>query len=140
MKVDISMCHCSLQSRQRPLAAKLGRAMLLFHSVVLLCLVQSAFAQFSTNTIIKTNSTWRFLRGTNEASIPMDAWRFLSFNDSAWEARPAPFHYGTNSGGGDDDLTGGTILSDMLNNYGCIFIRQKFVITNAYTVIGINTR
>src|ERR1043165_1722199 len=86
-------------------------------ALVCLLLPRSASAQLTTNTVIATNSTWQFKRGTNEASAPIDAWRALSFDDSAWEALPAPFHYGTNALGGDDNLVDGTILNDMSNRY-----------------------
>src|ERR1043165_7850223 len=82
-------------------------------SAVLVCLALLAFvgagkAQTSyTNIVIPTNSVWRWLPGTNEVSLPTNAWRFLGFDDSAWPQAPAPFHFGTNSVGGDDSLTDG---------------------------------
>src|SRR6185369_16802496 len=83
---------------------------------------------------------WKFLRGTNEASTPVSAWRGLAFDDSTWQNLSAPFHYGTNSVGGDDTLTNGTILSDMRSNYTCIFLRQTFVVTQANSVTLIRVR
>ena len=77
---------------------------------------------------LTTNSTWRYVKGTQEASNPTNAWRELLFDDTAWPVGLAPFHFGTNSVGGDDKLTGGTILSDMLNQYTCVFLRQEFVL------------
>ncbi len=71
------------------------------------------------------NSTWRFFRGTNEASLPdTTLWRGTNFNDSAFADAPAPFWYG-------DTRPGGTQLSDMINNYTCFFIRRPFLVTNA---------
>ena len=42
------------------------------------------------------------------------AWRDPAFDATAWLTGPAPFHYGTNTVGGDDDQSGGTVLADML--------------------------
>ncbi|HMJ89308.1 MAG TPA: lamin tail domain-containing protein, partial [Candidatus Acidoferrum sp.] len=93
-----------------------------------------------TNTVITSNSTWRVFRGVSEASAPVDAWRTIAYNDNVWEVLAAPFHYGTNSVGGDDALTGGTILGNMAGNYSSIYLRQQFVLTNATAVIGISMR
>ena len=75
--------------------------------------------------LFPTGSTWRFRRGTNEASSPdITLWRATNgFSDAAFENAPAPFWYG-------DVRTGGTQLNDMLNNYSCIFLRREFVVTN----------
>ena len=71
------------------------------------------------------SSTWRFLRGTNEASLPdTTVWRGTNFNDAAFADAPAPFWYG-------DVRAGGTQLPDMQNNYTCLFLRRSFVVTNA---------
>ncbi len=73
--------------------------------------------------LVNTRSTWKFLRGTSEASQPNNAsWRAIGFNDSAFANASAPFWYG-------DTQTGGTQLTDMRNNYRCIFLRQTFTVT-----------
>jgi len=64
----------------------------------------------SARVFVSTTSTWRYFKGTSEASDPTNAWRELDFDDSTWLVGGAPFHFGTNAVGGDDDLTGGTIL------------------------------
>ncbi len=88
--------------------------------------------QLSAEILISTNATWRYFKGTTEASTPTNEWREVAFDDSAWLTGAAPFHYGTNAVGGDDDLTGGTVLADMQGSYGCIYLRQTFVVnTNA---------
>lgn len=74
-------------------------------------------------TVVPSGATWRWLKGTNEASSPISAWRQRSFHDAAWPQGAAPFHYG-------EGLTGGTLLSDMRYNYGCLFLRTPFVVTN----------
>ncbi|MBN2507231.1 MAG: lamin tail domain-containing protein [Verrucomicrobia bacterium] len=77
---------------------------------------------------LTNHSTWRYVKGTAEASDPTNAWRELAFDDRAWPTNAAPFHFGTNSVGGDDELTGGTVLGDMGNGYTCVFLRQAFVL------------
>ncbi len=76
--------------------------------------------------LIPSNTVWRFIPGTNEASSPIQAWRALSFNDSSWSNSATPFYYGdpyTNT------TTGvGTLLSDMQGLYQCIYMRGTFVI------------
>ncbi len=74
--------------------------------------------------LVSTGGSWRFLRGTNEASSPdSTAWRRRDFSDSAFATTSAPFWYG-------DVLPGGTQLTDMQNNYTCIFLRKSFAIAN----------
>jgi hypothetical protein len=99
---------------------------LLFYSVIS---IQAA-------VLFPTGSTWRFLRGTNEASFPDTlAWTGSTnnFNDSKFVDAPAPFWYG-------DIREGGTQLLDMQNNYTCIFLRKGFMVTNAaqYSVLRLN--
>lgn len=78
--------------------------------------------------IFDLNSTWRFQRGTNEASLPdVTAWRLLAFDDVEFEDAPAPFYYG-------EALSGGTVLTDMQNRYVCVFLRRTFVVTNAASI------
>jgi hypothetical protein len=82
-------------------------------------------------TLFPTNSTWRFFRGTNEASLPdVTAWRSNTFEDVNFVDAPAPFWYG-------DVRPGGTELTGMLNVYTCIFLRKTFVITNAAEVAAL---
>ena len=98
--------------------------------------------------LIATNSTWRYFKGTVEASDPTNAWREIAFDDSAWLVGQAPFHYGPNPmcAGGDDVViggvtncaAGGTILSDMRSNYTCIFMRQNFVVADTNAVVTLN--
>jgi len=93
----------------------------------LLCLAVPA----RSATLFSTNSTWRFLRGTAEASTPnLTAWRVAGFNDAAFADAPAPFWYG-------DVRPGGTQLTDMLNTYTCIFLRKTFVVNNVSQIGGL---
>ena len=65
-------------------------------------------------TVIPYGATWLWRKGTNEVSNPVSAWRTNGFPDAGWLTGPAPFHYG-------ESLTNGTTISDMRNNYRCIF-------------------
>jgi len=64
-------------------------------------------------------STWRYRKGTAEASSPAYAWRSGAdgFDDSAWDQGAAPFGYGP--------LSYGTTL-DMRNNCASLFLRRTF--------------
>ena len=79
-------------------------------------------------TLLSTNTTWKFLRGTNEASRPdITAWRLAGFNDAAFADAPAPFWYG-------DVRPGGTQLTDMLNGYTTFFLRKTIQVTDAASI------
>jgi hypothetical protein len=84
-----------------------------------------------------TNAVWKIARGTNEASLPdTTAWRQPGFNDAAWQSAAAPVYY--TSSASEPPFTGagisGTVLSDMLNRYSCVFFRKTFVLANAAPV------
>lgn len=79
-------------------------------------------------TLIPTNSTWRWRKGTNEVSNPSTAWQLPGFNDTSWLTGAMPFRYGVAS------ATGGTLLSDMRYNYTTIYLRRAFVVTNLATL------
>jgi CotH kinase protein/Lamin Tail Domain/Chitobiase/beta-hexosaminidase C-terminal domain/Immunoglobulin domain/Bacterial TSP3 repeat len=76
-------------------------------------------------TLFPTNAVWKYFKGQSEASLPeVAAWRLAGFDDAPWSAGSAPFYYG--------EPLSGTPLSDMANNYTCVFLRQKFTVTNQY--------
>ncbi len=89
-------------------------------------------------TLIPTGSTWSYRKGTNEVSNPVTLWRATNFNAAAWPVATAPFHYGTNAIGGDDNVLTGTVLSDMSGRYRCIFLRRAFVVTNVAEVQSVS--
>jgi hypothetical protein len=88
--------------------------------------------------LIPNNSTWRWRPGTNEVSTPTSAWRTNGFNDASWLTGAAPFHFGANASGGDDNIFDGTIISGMRYNYRGIFLRTRFVITNVAEVLSVS--
>ncbi len=80
--------------------------------------------------LIDTNSTWKYFKGTGNASSPdTTAWRTNGFNDSAWLSGAAPFYY-ENDPTSATAYTGNTDLTDMYNGYSSLFMREKFVVTN----------
>jgi hypothetical protein len=115
------------------------RALLRHSALTPLCLLATFLFpdNVQARVLVATNSTWRYFKGTSEASDPTNAWRELNFDDSAWLIGAAPFHFGTNAVGGDDAQTGGTILTDMRSNYTCIFLRQTFVIEDTNRLVGL---
>ncbi|MBN1670625.1 MAG: fibronectin type III domain-containing protein, partial [Kiritimatiellae bacterium] len=70
--------------------------------------------------VIPAGATWRYRKGTAEASEPSTAWRRPGFDDSSWSSGPAPIGYS------DYGVTLGTELADMPNSYSCIFLRSGF--------------
>ena len=85
-------------------------------------------AAASPVTFIAAASTnWRYKKGTNEASTPVDAWRALAYPATGWLTNTAPFGYG----GG---YTLGTTLSDMrqragVTGYPTVYYRKTFTIS-----------
>ena len=80
--------------------------------------------------LLSTNSTWRFFRGTNEASLPdTTSWRSNTFNDASFTDMAAPFWYG-------DVRPGGSQLTDMQGTYSCFFLRKTFTVNNAAQIGG----
>src|SRR3954453_20867320 len=85
---------------------------------------------------VGTNSTFRYFKGTQEASTPRDAWRFTNFDDSTWLTGDGAFYF-------DSDLTdatgyhGNTQLTDMNGFYSCIFLRKTFVVSNVNQIASL---
>ena len=90
-------------------------------------------------TLVASNAWYYWRPGTNEASTPIDAWRYLNFDHSTWAYSQAPFYY-------DDDLPvtyyGNTLITGMRSNYWSFFTRSEFIITNkaSYTNLVIRSR
>src|SRR4051812_1109162 len=91
----------------------------------LIVMFVSAFCScFAGQVFVPLKAAWKFKKGTAEASSPNTLWRGLNFDDSTWSSGNAPFYYGENVGPG-------TLLPDMQNGYTTVFLRTKFVLTNA---------
>ncbi len=82
----------------------------------------------SAGILVATNSLWAMKKGAAEASTPTNAWRALSFDDSAWTNAKAPFYFDTKS---PVTYSGNTLLNDMRNGYLCIYLRRPFMLTNS---------
>jgi hypothetical protein len=85
-----------------------------------------------TVTLVASNSTWRYFKGTSEASNPTTAWRNLNFNDTSWLSGGGAIGYGENFIA--------TPLNDMPNNYTTVFLRKTFVVTNVNLIGGLTLR
>ena len=65
---------------------------------------------------------WRWRKGTNEASQPVEAWRSANFvEDATWQTGQTSIGYED----GDDR----TVLTDMRGRYSSLFLRHPFVVT-----------
>lgn len=93
----------------------------------------NVFAILNINAQINfTNgSQFKYLKGNNAASIPTN-WYTNQFNADSWQTAQAPFRYG--------DGTGGTLLSDMQNNYTTLYLKSTFTASqiNKITNVDIN--
>jgi hypothetical protein len=94
---------------------------LLFIAALIPLLGNAALAQ--PQVLVQTNASWRYFKGTQEASDPVDAWRGTGFNDSSWPEGQATFNYGP-------DGFIGTVLHDMRNNYRTVFLRTTFFLAS----------
>ena len=102
----------------------------IFSRLTWVCLLLTAIASARGGivSLVDTNAAWKWRKGTNEASLPdTAAWRAIGFDDSSFVPANAPFWYG-------DGYTGGTPITDMLNNYLTIYMRKTFVVTNPAVV------
>jgi hypothetical protein len=79
--------------------------------------------------LVQSNSNWRFLKGTAEASAPIDAWRQPGFDASGWSNAPAPFYYGDPYSNPSAGITG-TLLSDMQGGYSSVYFIKEFQVAN----------
>lgn len=84
--------------------------------------------------LVQSNSMWYFVKGTNEASRPTNAWRQIGFDTSGWSNAPAPFFYGDPYSNG---LSAFTHLTDMQSNYSSIYLRTEFVVANASSITNV---
>jgi len=71
---------------------------------------------------IAPGTTWRYRKGTAEASSPATAWRRARFDADGWAEGAAPFGYG--------DGPYGTELPDMRYNYSSLYMRRTFQVRN----------
>ena len=77
----------------------------------------------SETILIQAGSSWRFRKGTAEASQPVSAWRQLDFDDTSWVLGATPIGY-------DPALVFGTELNDMRGKYASVFLRRTFTVSH----------
>jgi len=73
-------------------------------------------------TLMAAQQTWKYFKGTSEASSPATAWRQPGFDDSAWDSGITPIGYG------EAFVT--TVLNDMSGGYTSVFLRKQFTVTD----------
>jgi len=76
--------------------------------------------------VIGVGENWKYFKGTEHPSDPVNAWIEPEFDDSAWLSGPTGIGYGD-----DDDAT---ILADMQNGYLSVFCRKSFDVTNLSSI------
>ncbi|MED5495771.1 MAG: Ig-like domain-containing protein, partial [Verrucomicrobiota bacterium] len=69
--------------------------------------------------LIKEGAVFKYHKGTKDASSPRSAWTGIDFDDASWSRGKLPFY-------NNEDVEGGTELSDMKNGYSTVYIRRKF--------------
>jgi hypothetical protein len=94
----------------------------IINTIAFFTLLCNLHVSAQTQVLIDWNSQWSYFKGVSEPSQPNTLWRTAEFNDSNWPKGNAPFRYG--------DGSGGTLLSDMINNYTTFYVRKKFDINN----------
>jgi len=73
-------------------------------------------------TLLAAGQSWKYFKGTSEASTPTTAWRQPGFNDSAWSSGTLPIGYG--------ETFIVTPLSDMNSNYTSVFLRKQITVAD----------
>ncbi|MBN1669827.1 MAG: lamin tail domain-containing protein [Kiritimatiellae bacterium] len=81
--------------------------------------------------LVARGTTWRYVKGTREASSPADAWRALDYGDTGWAVGRAPFGYGPEA---HEAASCNTVLSDMEGRYTTLFLRRHFTVADAAAV------
>ncbi|MFP6877151.1 MAG: CotH kinase family protein [Roseibacillus sp.] len=75
-------------------------------------------------TYVPAGQSWRYRKGTSEASNPTSAWRLTGFaEDASWLTGTTVIGYAD----GDDT----TSLNDMEDNYASVFMRKQFNVSGA---------
>jgi hypothetical protein len=75
------------------------------------------------STLVAKGSSWKYFKGTKEASNPRTTWRKADFTESNWQTGRTPIGYGENFMK--------TTLGDMRNSYTAVYFRKKFTVKDA---------
>jgi hypothetical protein len=85
---------------------------------------------FGSNLLINAGSTWKYRKGTSEASSPSTAWRNLTFDESTWDSGAMPIGY-------DPSVAMATPLNDMDGNYSTFYARRTFVVDDPTAITSL---
>jgi hypothetical protein len=80
-------------------------------------------ASTKANTLVAKGSSWKYFKGTKEASSPRTVWRKAAFTESGWLTGRTPIGYGENFMK--------TTLGDMRNGYTSVYFRKKITVKDA---------
>ncbi|MBN1669829.1 MAG: fibronectin type III domain-containing protein [Kiritimatiellae bacterium] len=80
---------------------------------------------------IGEGGTWKYRKGTAEASAPPAAWREPAFDDGGWASGATPMGY-------SGSLSVATELADMRGSYSCVFLRKSFTAAKPWLVSALN--
>jgi hypothetical protein len=81
------------------------------------------------SVLVDVGTPWRYFKGTQHPSDPVDGWIQPEFNDSGWLTGPTGIGYGD-----DDDAT---VLNDMRDNYVSVFCRKEFEVEDIASIESI---
>lgn len=85
-----------------------------------------------TQVLVAQGSEWKYLdNGTDQGT----AWRGLAFNDGTWRSGRAELGYGDGF-----EVTTNSYGPDPNNRYITTYYRQKFIVTNASSLLGLQLR
>ena len=102
---------------------------------VVICLLLAFACPAPAAVLFPTNSTWNFLRGTNEASTPDTlAWTRTNSVPRSFIQADAPFYVGDDGTVGG--TSGGTLLGDMPGSYGSFFLQKPFLPKEIMTILN----
>ncbi|HSW00701.1 MAG TPA: DUF1800 family protein [Sedimentisphaerales bacterium] len=81
--------------------------------------------QYQDTVVVDLGAGWRYFKGTREPTsgtggAPATAWTEPDYDDRSWSGGATGIGYGD----GDD----ATVLSDMRNNYLCVYLRRRFIV------------
>jgi hypothetical protein len=85
-------------------------------------------AEAAQRSLVSSGSSWRYVLGTKEASVPSDAWRRIAFDDSNWSVGPTPIGYG-------GVVEAGRIVTTLprsdVGGYVSVYLRHSFNVPDA---------
>ncbi|HYV26974.1 MAG TPA: metallophosphoesterase [Candidatus Eisenbacteria bacterium] len=83
--------------------------------------------------LIRIGDSWRYFKGTMEASSPASAWREIGFDDSTWLSGPSGFSVGFGSCS-EVSFNEATLLCDLPGRYASVFFRKRFTVSDPATI------